>query len=156
MDWWVSTMKHLQLSLRALLPLLSLASLLATGCARTDTVAPTAVSGLAASPEAWAAAAQEPASSSQAEQAARFDVNEAHHRLSGVDLSKCREAGAPRGFGHAKVSFKPSGDIAKVIIDEPFALRPKAAKCVGDELATATIPVFSGDLVTVGTTWYVP
>ncbi len=85
-----------------------------------------------------------------------FDALRARNELAQVDLTKCRETGAPRGFGHAKVTFNPSGDISKVVIDEPAQMPASAAKCIGDEIGRSTIPVFSGSLVTVGTTWFVP
>lgn len=85
-----------------------------------------------------------------------FDAKRARAALSEVDLTACREAGAPRGYGHAKATINPSGDISKVVIDEPSGMPPAAVKCVGDALGTATVPEFSGNLVTVGTTWFVP
>lgn len=85
-----------------------------------------------------------------------FNATHARAVLSTVDLSNCREKGASSGYGHAKVTINPSGDISKVIIDEPAAMAPTAAKCIGHELGKASVPVFTGSLVTVGTTWYVP
>jgi hypothetical protein len=85
-----------------------------------------------------------------------FDATHARNTLGQVDLAKCRGEGATRGYGHAKVTLNPSGDISKVVIDEPTGMPAGAAKCIGDELGRATVPVFSGSLVTVGTTWFVP
>lgn len=85
-----------------------------------------------------------------------FDALRARQELAQVELAKCRESGAPRGYGHAKVTFNPSGDISKVVIDEPAAMAGPAAKCIGDAIGKTTIPVFNGSLVTVGTTYFVP
>jgi hypothetical protein len=68
----------------------------------------------------------------------------------------CRGEGAPRGCGRAKITLDPSGDTSKVVIDEPTGMPAGAATCIGDELGRVTVPVFSGSLVTVGTTWFVP
>src|SRR5687767_7439830 len=85
-----------------------------------------------------------------------FDPSVARAALNGIDVSACRESGAPRGYGHAKVVWNPDGSISKVVVDEPANLSPAAAKCVGDRLGTAAVPPFRGSLVTVGATWYVP
>lgn len=85
-----------------------------------------------------------------------FDAKHARSALSEIDLAACRAEGAPRGYGHAKVTFNPSGDISKVVIDEPAKMSPAAAKCIGDAIGRATVPLFNGSLVTMGTTWYVP
>ena len=86
---------------------------------------------------------------------ASFDPHAARVALNGIDVSSCREAGAPKGFGHAKVVINPDGKISKVIIDEPAGMATDAAKCVGDRLGTATVPPFKGSLVTMGTTYHV-
>lgn len=88
--------------------------------------------------------------------AASFDARQARTALAGVDLSSCRAAGAPRGYGHAKVTFNPDGSSSKVVVDTPSGLSAPAAQCIGDHLGTVTVPPFQGSLVTVGTTWFVP
>jgi hypothetical protein len=85
-----------------------------------------------------------------------FDAKSARSALAQVDLARCRQAGAPRGYGHAKATINPSGDISKVIIDEPTGMSADAAKCIGDAIGRATVAEFSGSLVTVGTTWFGP
>ena len=62
----------------------------------------------------------------------------------------------PRGYGHAKVTFNPDGKASKVVVDTPDGLSSSAVKCVGDRLGAATVPEYRGNLVTVGTTWFVP
>lgn len=85
-----------------------------------------------------------------------FDAKSARTALSSVDLSACREAGAPRGYGHAKVTFNPDGRASKVVVDTPGGLSDPAVKCIGDRLGTVTVPEYEGSLVTVGSTWFVP
>lgn len=85
-----------------------------------------------------------------------FDAKAARAALSSVDLTECRAAGAPRGYGHAKVTFNPDGRASKVVVDTPSGLSEPAVKCVGDRLGTVTVPEYEGSLVTVGSTWFVP
>ena len=84
-----------------------------------------------------------------------FDPHAARSALNGIEVSTCREAGAPTGFGHAKVTFNPDGRISKVVVDEPPGMSEAAAKCIGDRIGTATVPPFKGSLVTMGTTYHV-
>lgn len=85
-----------------------------------------------------------------------FDAKAVRNALAGVELGACRAAGAPRGYGHAKATVNPSGDISKVVIDEPAGMPPTAARCIGDAIGHVTVPEFSGSFVTVGTTYFVP
>lgn len=85
-----------------------------------------------------------------------FDPQAARAALSRIDVSPCAdEAGAPRGYGHAKVTFNPDGSVSKVVIDEPKGLSDAAVECIGNRLGTATVPAFEGNLVVMGTSWYV-
>ena len=85
-----------------------------------------------------------------------FDAKAARRALAGVELDACRAAGAPRGYGHAKATIDPSGDISKVIIDEPAGMSVAVVKCIGDAIGRVTVPEFTGSFVTVGTTYFVP
>lgn len=85
-----------------------------------------------------------------------FDAVAARSGFASVDLSHCTNAGTPATHGHAKVSFNPSGEASKVVVDEPAALSPSSAKCIGDALGTVTVPPFAGSYITVGTSFYVP
>ena len=85
-----------------------------------------------------------------------FDARAARNALADVDLASCRAAGAPRGYGHAKATVNPSGDISKVVIEEPAGMTPAATRCIGDAIGRVTVPGFSGSFVTVGTTFFVP
>lgn len=86
---------------------------------------------------------------------AAFDGVAARSAFAQVDLSHCRNVGAPSAHGHAKVSFNPSGEASKVVVDEPADLSPSAAKCIGDALGTVTVAPFAGSYITVGTSYYV-
>jgi hypothetical protein len=85
-----------------------------------------------------------------------FDAKAARSALADVELDACRAAGAPRGYGHAKATINPSGDISKVVVDEPAGMSVGAVKCIGDAIGRVTVPEFSGSFVTVGTTYFVP
>ena len=85
-----------------------------------------------------------------------FDAKRARVALGSVDLSSCRLVGAPRGYGHATVTFNPDGGASKVVVDTPSGLGDLAVKCIGDRLGAVTVPQFQGSLVSVGTTWFVP
>lgn len=85
-----------------------------------------------------------------------FDPIRARNALGNVDLTKCRAEGAPSVHGHAKVTYLPSGNISKVVIDQPGGLSLSAVTCIGRELGLARVESFEGTEVTVGTTWFVP
>ncbi len=82
-----------------------------------------------------------------------FDVSRAQAALTNVDLINCRGS-APHGYGRATVTLRPSGEVYAVVVDA--AMSANAAKCIGEELRRARVPVFSGNAVTMGTTWYLP
>lgn len=85
-----------------------------------------------------------------------FDAKAARTALGAVDLATCRDVGAPRGYGHAKVTFNPDGKASKVVVDTPDNMNARAVQCIGDRLGAVSIPEYQGSLVTVGTTWFVP
>jgi hypothetical protein len=85
----------------------------------------------------------------------KFDAPAARSALDAVDLAECRAQGAPRGYGHARVTFAEGGNVTKVIVDSPAGLPAEAVSCVGQRLATASVPPFDGVPVTVGKTWLV-
>jgi hypothetical protein len=85
-----------------------------------------------------------------------FDATATRDALARVDLSECRAAGAPRGYGHAKATVNPSGDVSKVVVEEPSGMPPAAVQCIGAALGRVTVPEFTGSYVVVGTTFFVP
>jgi hypothetical protein len=85
-----------------------------------------------------------------------FDPINARNALATVNLSTCRNEGAPSVHGHANVTYVPGGTISKVLIDQPAGLSLSAVTCIGRELGTARIEAFKGAEVTVGTSFFVP
>jgi hypothetical protein len=73
-----------------------------------------------------------------------FDAAAAKESLENVDLGACRAAGAPLGYGHARVTFQPDGTVSHVAIDSPSGLSDSAVRCLGAALGTATAPRFEG------------
>lgn len=84
-----------------------------------------------------------------------FDYAAARSALAAANLGACRAAGTPRGYGHASVTFSPSGNVIRIVVDAPGGLSPDAVACIGRELGTATVPPFAGRDVTVGTGWVI-
>lgn len=84
-----------------------------------------------------------------------FDAKSARAALGAVDLAACRAEGAPRGYGHAKVTFNPDGKASKVVVDTPDGLSSSAVKCIGDRLGAVTVPEYEGSYITMGTTWFI-
>jgi hypothetical protein len=81
-------------------------------------------------------------------------AHEARTALSRIDVSRCRGEGAPRGYGHANVTFDKDGHASKVVVDRPASLSDAAVACLGRELGTARLGTSRVDL-TVGTTFFV-
>ena len=90
------------------------------------------------------------------ERAHGLDAPAALASLHEADVASCALVGAPRGFGHARVTFAPSGGVSLVVVDGPGGLSPEAVACIGDRLGRATAPAFEGGQVTVGTSWFIP
>jgi hypothetical protein len=84
-----------------------------------------------------------------------FDAPAARASLDGVDLDACHDAGAPRGYGHAKITFSSEGNVTKVVVDSPPGLSAEAVSCIGQRLGSAAVPAYVGAPVTVGKTWLV-
>jgi hypothetical protein len=89
------------------------------------------------------------------ESPASFDSAAGRRALEVAPVSECRARGLPVGYGHAKVTFGPSGHASNVLIDAPSGLKPEAVACVGETLGAVFIPPFDGAPVMVGTTWFV-
>ncbi len=112
-----------------------------------ENVPPPAVPSLLASPRDSVAEGAPP----------RFDGMAARAALARVDLGPCRaSAGAPRGYGHAKVTFAPSGGVAEVLIDGPTGLGDGVVACVGGRLGQARVGPFTGAPTTVRFQTFVP
>jgi hypothetical protein len=87
---------------------------------------------------------------------ARFDLGASQKALHAVDVEDCADRGAPRGYGHARVTFRDDGACTHVVIDAPAGLGSDAVACLGDRIGAARVAPFEGAPVTVGTTYYVP
>ncbi|HVH42143.1 MAG TPA: hypothetical protein VM925_07355 [Labilithrix sp.] len=85
-----------------------------------------------------------------------FDPQAARAAFNTIDVAECRSAGAPSGYGHARVTINPDGRVSKVVVDEPAGLSAEAVRCIGDRLGTATVAPFKGSLVTMGTSFHLP
>jgi hypothetical protein len=83
-------------------------------------------------------------------------VLSARRGLAEADTTVCRHHGAPRGYGHASVTFGNDGRVQRVVIDQPPGLPQEAVKCLGDALSSARSIPFSGAPITIGTTWFGP
>ena len=92
-------------------------------------------------------------SASDLGRAPTFDPARMQAALANIDLIECR-AVAPRGYGRARVTVHPAGDISQVRVDPPISAA--GAKCIADELERARVPLFKGDPVSMNATWYVP
>lgn len=87
--------------------------------------------------------------------AVRFDAPRARSALSAIDLSSCRTQGAPRGYGHAVVTYASGGFPVKVLIDDPGGLGDAAVQCVGNHLGSLSVTAFEGPATQVGVTWFI-
>jgi hypothetical protein len=84
-----------------------------------------------------------------------FDSAAALVALHGIDLSSCAARGASPSYGHARVTFDPTGRPSTVRIDSPAGLSDDAVACIGDALGGASAPPFDGAPITVGATYLV-
>jgi hypothetical protein len=87
---------------------------------------------------------------------AHFDPGAALNALHAVDLAPCASRGAPRGYGHARVTFDADGRADRVVIESPPGLSPDAVACVGNTLGAAKVPPFDGAPIAVGASYRVP
>jgi len=60
----------------------------------------------------------------------------------------CRSGSDPTGLATVTVTYAPSGRVTRTLVDGVFAGTP-VGSCIAATLRSATIPVFSGALVTV-------
>jgi len=77
-------------------------------------------------------------------------VGAARHAMNDVDLAECKEHGAPKGYGHAKITFASDGSVKHVLIDGPPGLTPDAVACIGKKLGESKVSAFRGSDVTAG------
>lgn len=84
-----------------------------------------------------------------------FDRLEAKAAIEATEVQKCREAGAPTGYGHAVLAIEPDGHVSKVTLDAPVGLAPAAVACLGSALGHVRVSPFEGGAVRLGTTFQV-
>jgi hypothetical protein len=118
------------------------------------------LAALAAGPDAQAKGkskgktpAPAPAPAPAAAEDAPFDKEAAVNALGGVDLTRCKVSGGPRGEGHVLITFAPTGVTSQVALDRgPFGKTP-VERCIVGQYKGVKIPKFSGNAITVGKTF---
>ena len=84
-----------------------------------------------------------------------FDSAAALAAIHDVDLSPCSARGAARSYGHARITFDPTGRASAVLIDSPAGMTSDAVTCIGNALGQASAPPFDGAPITVGASYFV-
>jgi hypothetical protein len=85
-----------------------------------------------------------------------FSAPSALAAIHALDLAPCTARGAPRGYGHAQITFLPDGKASTVLIDAPEGVPPDAVACLGASLGAARVPAFDGAPMTVGASYFMP
>ena len=85
-----------------------------------------------------------------------FDAPAARESVEAIDFSPCTARGAKAGYGHAHLTFHPSGAPAHIVIDAPERLEPQAVACIGERLGAITVPRFDGGDMTIGAGYRIP
>jgi hypothetical protein len=85
-----------------------------------------------------------------------LDEESARGALEQVDLSSCRERGAPRGPGRARVTFRADGAVTQVAVLAPRGLGARAVACITERLSEVTAPPFTEPPTDVWITFHVP
>ncbi len=84
-----------------------------------------------------------------------FDSVAALAALHATDMSSCVARGAPRAYGHARVTLKNDGHASIVSIDSPSGMTGDAVACIGEQLGRVSVPPFDGAEITVGASYLV-
>jgi predicted Zn finger-like uncharacterized protein len=96
----------------------------------------------------------EPPSTSPSPAIPPFDRPSALRALA-IDVGACKRADGPTGAGHVRVTFQPSGSVSAVDLAPPFSGTTVGA-CVAQRYRAATVPAFSGGVLTVGKGFTIP
>jgi hypothetical protein len=72
-----------------------------------------------------------------------------------LDLSRCISSGALIGWGHARLTFEPSGQVSEVVVESTAGLPAGAVECIRAELASVWAAPFEGDAITIGASYFV-
>jgi hypothetical protein len=91
-------------------------------------------------------------------QPVRFDAHAAHASLQAIDLAPCRDRGVPAGARvHAIVTFAPSGNVQRAVIDQPGGLSRDAVQCLAELVTVARAPSWEeGGAKSIEESWAVP
>ena len=75
-----------------------------------------------------------------------------------MDLGSCRAQGVPANARvHAVVTFAPSGDVKRALIDQPSGLSREAVQCLAEAVTTAHVPAWDeGGAKSVEESWILP
>jgi hypothetical protein len=84
-----------------------------------------------------------------------FHIGAGYGALGRVDLDPCRDRGLVPGFLHMHVTFRSNGRVARAIVESLTPPPSEALACISEHLATATVPEFEGDDVTLSKSFYV-
>lgn len=82
-----------------------------------------------------------------------LDRDAAAKVLAAVELAKCKVPNAPRGRGHAKITFEPNGAASGVLVDSGPMVGTPVAKCIASQYGKARVPAFDGAAVSLGKTF---
>jgi hypothetical protein len=85
-----------------------------------------------------------------------FDVGAAHAALAKINVADCWPAGAVRGYGKARITFRPDGQVSLIEITNPVEGQPPDRACVSERFGAASVPPFRGVPTPVATTYFVP
>jgi hypothetical protein len=86
---------------------------------------------------------------------AAFDPVPVLNAIDRLDLSRCLSSGALIGWGHARMTFEPTGEVSTVVVESAVGLPDAAVECLRAELASVTATRFEGDPVTIGASYFV-
>lgn len=79
-----------------------------------------------------------------------FDRAAASAALERVELTRCKVTNAPRGEGHVKLTFEPSGAVKDAIVDAGPWIGSPVASCISSQFKKIHVPAYDGSPVVVG------
>jgi hypothetical protein len=88
--------------------------------------------------------------------APEFDEASAFTALEAIDLSPCRQRGAPSGTGRAHVLFRSDGAVTRLEVLSPRGMPESAVSCIEGRLFDAAAPPFHGAPTEVWTDFRIP
>lgn len=79
-----------------------------------------------------------------------FDRGAASEALSKVTLSPCKRPDGPRGSGHLKITFAPTGVVEDAVLDGGPFRGTEVGTCIVGQFRAVRVPSFGGGSVMVG------